>query len=235
VIDQLSIPSAGSFPSDTRFVHLTSAAGALTRLAGAHASYGDHVMIRNIGIACVLLCSPSRPAGGETNSTASSSASRMGAIASARLIPLRRLCGFASRLTAANGRSGTISWLPAAGKVKLSACGEGKKLHARGIVRAGQAGHRVAQWGPFEIQEELFDRAKKQAALLSAAPFFTRPSTRSRAGWHAINCEHAVCDIGLRPGKAIERTGTAHGHHGSYLVATHLRSWMIELACRTIG
>ena len=42
------------------------------------------------------------------------------------------------------------------------------------------------------------------------------------------NCEHAICDIGLRPGESLIRTGTAHGHDGSYLVALHLRSWMIE-------
>jgi len=87
----------------------------------------------------------------------------------------------------------------------------------------------VAQWGPFEIQEELFDRAKKQAALLSSgAILYKAVDPFTRPAGYAINCEHAVCDIGLRPGKAIERTGTAHGHHGSYLVATHLRSWMIE-------
>src|SRR5438045_3719207 len=42
-------------------------------------------------------------------------------------------------------------------------------------------------------------------------------------------CEdHAICDIGLRPGESILRTGTAHGYHGSYLVTMHLRNWMIE-------
>jgi len=124
----------------------------------------------------------------------------------------------------------TISWLPAAGKVKLFKRAErGRNYTLEESFALVKPGHSLAQWGPFEIQEELFDRAKKQAAFLSsggvlykAVDPFTRP-----AGI-AVNCEHAVCDIGLRPGEPIVRTGTAHGHNGSYQVAIHLRSWMIE-------
>jgi hypothetical protein len=124
----------------------------------------------------------------------------------------------------------TISWLPAAGRVKLFKRAErGRNYTLEESFALVKPGHNLAQWGPFEIQEELFDRAKKQAAFLSsggvlykAVDPFTRP-----AGV-AINCEHAVCDIGLRPGESILRTGTAHGHGGSYMVAQHLRSWMIE-------
>src|SRR5262245_52695306 len=124
----------------------------------------------------------------------------------------------------------TISWLPAAGRVKLFKRAErGRNYTLEESFALVKPGHRLAQWGPFEIQEELFDRAKKQADFLSsggvlykAVDPFTRP-----AGV-AINCEHAVCDIGLRTGESILRTGTAHGHGGSYMVAQHLRSWMIE-------
>lgn len=124
----------------------------------------------------------------------------------------------------------TISWLPAAGKVKLLKRAEkGRNYTLEESFALVKPGHRVAQWGPFEIQEELFDRAKKQAALLSSGAILYKavdPFTRTVG--YAINCEHAVCDIGIRPGESIVRTGTAHGHHGSYLVATHLRGWMIE-------
>ena len=124
----------------------------------------------------------------------------------------------------------TISWLPAAGKVKLFKRAEkGRNYTLEESFALVKPGHRVAQWGPFEIQEELFGRAKKQAALLSSgAILYKAVDPFSRPAGIAINCEHAVCDIGLRPGESIVRTGTAHGHHGSYLVATHLRSWMIE-------
>lgn len=124
----------------------------------------------------------------------------------------------------------TISWLPAAGKVKLFKRAEkGRNYTLEESFALVKLGHSVAQWGPFEIQEELFERAKKQEALLSSGGIlykavepFARPAGR------AINCEHAICDIGLKPGESVVRTGTAHGHHGSYLVAVHLKGWMIE-------
>lgn len=124
----------------------------------------------------------------------------------------------------------TISWLPAAGKVKLLKRAEkGRNYTLEESFALVKPGHRVAQWGPFEIQEELFDRAKKQAALLSSgAILYKAVDPFARPAGYAINCEHAVCDIGLKPGEVIVRTGTAHGHHGSYLVSMHLRSWMIE-------
>jgi hypothetical protein len=124
----------------------------------------------------------------------------------------------------------TISWLPAAGKVKLFKRAEiGRNYTLEESFALVKPGHRVAQWGPFEIQEELFDRAKKQAAFLSSGGVLYKAMDRlSRQAGVAVNCEHAISDIALRPGESIIRTGTAHGHHGSYLVATHLRSWMVE-------
>ena len=124
----------------------------------------------------------------------------------------------------------TISWLPAAGKVKLFKRAErGRNYTLEESFALVKPGHSLAQWGPFEIQEELFDRAKKQAAFLSSGGvLYKAVDPFSRPAGVAVNCEHAVCDIGLRPGESIIRTGTAHGHHGSRLVATHLRSWMIE-------
>jgi len=124
----------------------------------------------------------------------------------------------------------TISWLPAAGKVKLFKRAErGRNYTLEESFALVKPGHRVAQWGPFEIQEELFDRAKKQAAFLSSGGvLYKAVDPFSRPAGVAVNCEHAVCDIGLRSGESILRTGTAHGLHGSYLCAMHLRSWMIE-------
>ena len=124
----------------------------------------------------------------------------------------------------------TISWLPAAGKVKLFKRAErGRNYTLEESFALVKPGHSLAQWGPFEIQEELFDRAKKQAAFLSSGGvLYKAVDPFSRPAGVAVNCEHAVCDIGLWPGESIIRTGTAHGHHGSRLVATHLRSWMIE-------
>jgi hypothetical protein len=124
----------------------------------------------------------------------------------------------------------TISWLPASGRVKLFKRAErGRNYTLEESFALLQPQHRVAQWGPFEIQEALFDRAKKQEAFLnSGGVLYKAVDPFSRPAGVAVNCEHAVCDIGLRTGESILRTGTAHGHHGSYLCAMHLRSWMIE-------
>jgi hypothetical protein len=124
----------------------------------------------------------------------------------------------------------TISWLPAAGRVRLFKRAErGRNYTLEESFALVKPGHSVAQWGPFEIQEELFYRAKNQAAFLSSGGvLYKAMDPFSRPAGVAVNCEHAICDIGLRPGESIVRTGTAHGHHGSYLVAMHLRNWMIE-------
>ena len=124
----------------------------------------------------------------------------------------------------------TISWLPAAGRVKLFKRAEpGRNYTLEESMALVKPGHKLAQWGPFEIQEDLFHRAKKQAALLSSGSvLYKAVDPLARTVGRAVNCEHAISDIGLRPGEALVRTGTARGHDGSYLVAMHLRSWMIE-------
>ena len=124
----------------------------------------------------------------------------------------------------------TISWLPRAGIVRLRYGPEPGTNHPlkKSLEDVGP-GHVIAQWGPFETKEELFHRAKRQAQFLNrggvgykAVDFFRRP-------WGvAINCEHAVLDVVRNPGQRIIRTGTAHGHYGSSLVAEHLKGWMIE-------
>jgi hypothetical protein len=124
----------------------------------------------------------------------------------------------------------TISWLPAAGRVRLFKRAEpGRNYTLEESLAMVKPGHTLAQWGPFEIQEALFHRAKKQETFLSSGGILYKAlDRRGRQAGIAINCEHAVCDIGLTPGESLIRTGTAHGHDGSYLVAMHLRSWMIE-------
>src|SRR5262245_10200556 len=81
----------------------------------------------------------------------------------------------------------TISWLPAAGRVKLFKRAErGRNYTLEESFALVKQGHRLAQGGPFEIQEELFDRAKKQAAFLCSGAIlyksvdpFARPAGRA--------------------------------------------------------
>jgi hypothetical protein len=124
----------------------------------------------------------------------------------------------------------TIRWLPASGIVDLKNRPERGTNHTLKnsfeIVTRAQS---VAQWGPFEIREELFDRAKRQEQhLKSGAILYKAVDLLTRSPGVAINCEHSISDIVRNPGDSFHRTGTARGHRGSFLVAEHLRPWMIE-------
>jgi hypothetical protein len=192
---------------------------------------GIDTMVRNIGITGVLLLLTASAARGQD---------KFYAIIFGEEDGRNRFCEAHSFATFVRVRlevtgpkvvdQATISWLPAAGKVKLLKRAErGRNYTLEESFALVKPGHRVAQWGPFEIQEKLFDRAKKQAAFLSSGGvLYKAVDPFSRPAGVAVNCEHAISDIGLSPGESIVRTGTAHGHHGSYLVATHLRKWMIE-------
>jgi hypothetical protein len=192
---------------------------------------GIHTMVRNIFSACALLLLAGSAVQGQD---------KFYAIVFGEEDGRNRCCeahSFATfvrvRLEAKGPKivdQATISWLPAAGKVKLVKRAErGRNYTLEESFAMVKPGHKLAQWGPFEIQEELFDRAKKQSAFLSSGGvLYKAVDPFSRPKGVAVNCEHAICDIGLKPGESIVRTGTAHGHHGSYLVAMHLRIWMIE-------
>jgi hypothetical protein len=199
----------------------------------ADISRGIHIMLRNIGIGGVLLLLAGSTARAQD---------KYFAVIFGQEDGRNRFCEAHSFATFVRIRleptgpevvdRATISWLPAAGPVKLFKRAEkGRNYTLEESFALLKPGHSVAQWGPFEIKEELFDRAKKQAAFLSGGGvLYKAVDPFSRPAGVAINCEHAICDIGLRAGESILRTGTAHGHHGSYLVAMHLRDWMIEPA-----
>jgi hypothetical protein len=103
----------------------------------------------------------------------------------------------------------TISWLPARGIVKLFKGAERGINHSlKESLDSVKPGHAIAQWGPFEIKEELFHRAKKQAHFLSSgAILYKAVEPFARPAGVAVNCEHAICDIALNPGEAHLRTG----------------------------
>jgi hypothetical protein len=124
----------------------------------------------------------------------------------------------------------TISWLPASGRVKLLKRAEPGRNHTlKESLEAVKPGIALAQWGPFEIKEELFHRAKKQAQLLSSGGILYKAvEPLAREAGRAVNCEHAISDVIHNPGEPFIKTGTARGHQGSYLVAVHLKSLMIE-------
>lgn len=124
----------------------------------------------------------------------------------------------------------TISWLPTSGIVDLRRAPERGTNHTlKTSIEDVKPTSSIAQWGPFEIRPELFDRAKRQAQFLSSGGILYKAvDLTTRGAGIATNCEHAVLDIGRNPGQPLIRTGLARGHWGSGLVAEHLRGWIIE-------
>ena len=124
----------------------------------------------------------------------------------------------------------TISWLPASGVVDLRNRPERGTNHPlKKSLQLVTRAQTIAQWGPFEIKEELFERAKKQDQFLRSGSIqYKAVDVVSRPAGVAVNCEHSISDIVRNPGDPFVKTGTARGHLGSFLVAEHLRSWMIE-------
>src|SRR5438132_670822 len=186
-------------------------------LALGRAHTGIYTMTRNSVSACVLLLVAGLAARGQDNFYAIIFGEEDGRN---RFCEAHSFATFVRVRLEATGPEivdrATISWLPAAGKVRLFKRAErGRNYTLEETFALVKPGHTVAQWGPFEIQEDLFERAKKQAAFLSSGGvLYKAMDPFSRPAGMAINCEHAICDIGLRTGESIVRTGTAHGHHG---------------------
>ena len=124
----------------------------------------------------------------------------------------------------------TISWLPASGVVNLRNRAERGTNHSlKRSLELVTSTQTIAQWGPFETTEDLFQRAKRQAQLLeSGGLLYKAVDFTTRTVGVAVNCEHAISDIVRNSGDPLVRTGTARGHWGSFLVANHLRNSMIE-------
>jgi hypothetical protein len=123
----------------------------------------------------------------------------------------------------------TISWLPEDLNIKILRLWPqpGRNLSLDETVTLAKAKDaRLLLWGPYRIDQELYERAKRQVERLNvghvqykAIDLGFRPDT-------ATNCFHAVSDIDADFG--LLRTGTAFGPAASALVAAHLRRWIIE-------
>jgi len=121
-----------------------------------------------------------------------------------------------------------ISWLPATDKVHLCRPAEAGRNHflEESLSVPAADGRSITQWGPVEIEKELFERACRRADDLDHNRLLYKASDeRLRKKGVATNCEHAVADIDTDDG--FLRTGTGHGNRGSRLVANHLRRWAV--------
>ncbi len=84
---------------------------------------------------------------------------------------------------------------------------------------------RLCKWGPYQIQQELYERAVQQVARLESGAVQYKLLDRRFRPHRAICCIHAVSDI--HPENRILDSGRARGESASALVVRHLRPWIL--------
>jgi len=120
-----------------------------------------------------------------------------------------------------------ISWLPAAGEVRLLARPEVGRNYtqAETLAWAARLGVGVTYWGPFELSKQGYDLALQQKGRLeSGGIFYKALDGRFRPG-EATNCIHAVTDI--VPG-SLELTGPNRGNSGTVAAIQHFRPLLVQ-------
>lgn len=129
-----------------------------------------------------------------------------------------------------------ISWIPAnisGGEILCTILfckpqtGKNYSLHETMLIGT-TSGRKVRWWGPYEINEELFQRAVKRVEFLNSGKVrykalddgFRGPAKFNSPGG-ASNCVHAVSDIG-----GDMNQGLNWGYSGSQKVVKHLRQFI---------
>ena len=123
----------------------------------------------------------------------------------------------------------TISWLPASLAVRpIRALPEpGRNLNLDETLKVAKSMNaRIALWGPYRIDKELYERALKQIERLNRGAVSYKAVDAATRPDGALNCFHAVSDLDTERG--LLATGTAFGEAASAMVASHLRRWIIQ-------
>jgi hypothetical protein len=123
----------------------------------------------------------------------------------------------------------TISWLPQSQAIRVlrrfSEPGANFGLKETLEIAAG-VGARVYEWGPYEIEPELYQRALWQIDTLNSGRIMYKAVDANWRGNGASNCIHAVADIDTDRGSLD--VGREYGAAASALVAEHLSPWIIQ-------
>jgi hypothetical protein len=128
-------------------------------------------------------------------------------------------------------QSHTISWLSANADVELVRLRPeaGFNFDLPSTLNRGRSiGARISMWGPYQIQEELYNRAVRQALRLDSQAIGYKVLDRRFRPDVASNCIHAVTDLDMDNG--LLDTGTERGEGASQLIVDHLRRWIINPA-----
>lgn len=127
----------------------------------------------------------------------------------------------------------TISWLPRALELRPLALAPeaGTNLGLTDTLRWARAtGQRVALWGPYLIERELFERALAQARLLDSGQVCYKVLDAGYPTDIASNCVHAVTSVagGHRPRLLCP----GYGYVASHFTARFFAPWIIDCSGR---
>ncbi|MGO8899242.1 MAG: hypothetical protein ACLQU5_12985 [Isosphaeraceae bacterium] len=110
--------------------------------------------------------------------------------------------------------------------------GENRTTH-EALSLVHRHGLRITRWGPYEIDQRLFERAQRQIDLLEGRVHGRRVLYKAfdlgyREGpWAlAVNCIHAVSDIDRE--HTPLRTWASYGDEAARKIVLHLRRWIQE-------
>ena len=98
------------------------------------------------------------------------------------------------------------------------------------LLLARKRGMKVTRWGPYQIEEALYDRALRHIDLLEGRVPGRRVLYKQLDGGYredrivALNCIHAISDIDRDEGPL--RTGVAYGEKAARRVALHFHPWI---------
>ena len=121
-----------------------------------------------------------------------------------------------------------ISWLPEDMNVTIlqrdPQVGVNLDLHAT-LQHFEDRGCRLSMWGPYEMNPELYQKAKTRRDILEGGTVGYNGIDRNYRPMVA-DCVHAVSGVDVEPG--LLRTRTAHGDIASYFVLEHLSCRLIH-------
>jgi len=122
-----------------------------------------------------------------------------------------------------------ISWLPANLKVRTRAllpeCGHNFGLHET-IDYALANDERVSVWGPYRIDKELYDNARRQIGVLERGEVRYKAVDSGRRTDKVSNCIHAVSDCAQRGRLRILSPG--FGQTASWTVTQRFRPFILD-------
>ncbi len=123
----------------------------------------------------------------------------------------------------------TVSWLAAAAVVRpLALFSEpGMNLDLRATLDwAMNDGQRVSMWGPYQIDQRLFEQALAKKECLESGEVLYKSDDLCRHTAAVSNCVHAVADVADGPRLRIAQPGW--GDSASYFVALSYRPFMVD-------